>query len=211
MPPKPEQILLVEGIEDREVVYHICNHYRLDNRSLFAIEAKDGYERLRDDLRVRPRTFGMKAIGAVVDADEDLPHRWQSLRDTLESAGYPNVPEAPLAEGIILPRHDTLPRMGIWLMPDNQIAGILEDFLQKLILRGDVLLPWALNSVERLPERRFKPTYRSKAAIHTWLAWQEEPGTPLGQAMTKHYLHADHELAQRFITWVKNLFAPTSS
>ena len=51
--------------------------------------------------------------------------------------------------------------------------------------------------------------YRSKALIHTWLAWQEDPGTPLGLAVTKRYLDGDHALAQQFVQWLLRLF-PTS-
>ncbi|MGE6760171.1 DUF3226 domain-containing protein [Corallococcus interemptor] len=208
MPPKPERILLVEGAEDREVVYHLCNHHQLDNKQLFVVEAKDGYERLRDDLKVRPRVPGVKTVGVVVDADEDLAHRWQSLRDVLEHSGYTQLPGQPDAAGVIIPAQGTLPRIGIWMMPDNQLTGILEDFLQQLVSQGDPLLPAAFTALDTLPERRFKQAYRSKAAIHTWLAWQQEPGTPLGQAVSKHYLQADHELAQRFVAWMRRLFIP---
>ena len=48
--------------------------------------------------------------------------------------------------------------------------------------------------------------HKSKAEIHTWLAWQEEPGTPMGQAITKQYLDTNKELAKKFIGWLDNLF-----
>ncbi|MBN8230819.1 hypothetical protein JYK02_25210 [Corallococcus macrosporus] len=203
-----EQVLFVEGADDREVIYRICNHHSLDNKRLFAVEDKDGYENVREALQVKPRVLGMKAIGAVVDADEDLGPRWQSLRDALAYSGYTRLPELPDADGTIIPAQNDLPRIGIWLMPDNQIGGVLEDFLQRIIQQGDVLLPAAIDAVNGLPIRRFKPTYQTKATIHTWLAWQKEPGTPLGIAVSKHYLQADHELAQRFVAWMRRLFIP---
>ena len=65
---------------------------------------------------------------------------------------------------------------------NNRIAGMLEDFLSSLIREEDVLLARVVSCVDGIPseQRRFRNTYRSKALIHTWLAWQEEPGTPLG-------------------------------
>lgn len=208
MAPPKDQVLFVEGAEDREVIYRLCNHYSLDNKNLFAVEDKDGYENVREALQVKPRVLGMKAVGAVVDADKDLAPRWQSLRDALTYSGYVQLPEFPEANGTIIPAQKDLPRIGIWLMPDNQIGGILEDFLQRIIKQGDVLLPVAIKALAGLPERRFKPTYEAKATIHTWLAWQTEPGTPLGIAVSKHYLEADHELAQRFVAWMRRLFIP---
>ena len=42
--------------------------------------------------------------------------------------------------------------------------------------------------------------------MHTWLAWQEEPGIPLGLAVTKRYLDVDHVLARQFLQWLQRLF-----
>jgi hypothetical protein len=213
MPAKPERILLVEGREDREVIFHLCNHHGLDNRSLFEVIPKDGYENLRDDLRVRPRTFGHRAIGAIIDADANIALRWRSVCDALGACGYTGLPPAPDEQGTIISPQGPLPRIGLWLMPDNRLSGMLEDFIQQLIRQGDALLPHAQGSVDGIPPttRRFQEVHRTKAIIHTWLAWQEEPGTPLGQAVTKHYLDADHELARRFLAWLRNLFSPANA
>jgi hypothetical protein len=51
-----------------------------------------------------------------------------------------------------------------------------------------------------------KPTYETKALIHTWLAWQEEPGTPLGLAIKRQYFAGDAPLAAEFVNWLKRLF-----
>jgi hypothetical protein len=42
--------------------------------------------------------------------------------------------------------------------------------------------------------------------IHSWLAVQETPGTPMGLAITKRYLNTDDENCQVFIDWLKRLF-----
>ncbi|HST61263.1 MAG TPA: DUF3226 domain-containing protein, partial [Longimicrobium sp.] len=53
--------------------------------------------------------------------------------------------------------------------------------------------------------RRFSPVHRSKALIHTWLAWQEQPGSPMGQAIGKRDLDAQAPQAQRFVAWLQRL------
>lgn len=207
MPTKSTRVLLVEGKEDREVIYQLCNYHSINNRVLFEVETKEGYEGLRDDLMVRPLT-GVSTIGAIVDADVDAHARWDSLRTALSDAGYEDLPIEPAEGGTIIPRSGPLPSVGIWLMPNNRLAGILEDFLAFLIKEGDVLLEKAVLCIDSIPNehRRFRSSYRSKALIHTWLAWQEEPGTPLGLAVTKRYLNADHELAMQFLQWLTRLF-----
>lgn len=207
MPETCKRILLVEGRDDQEVVYQFCNYHALNNQSLFDVEPKNGYNSLRDDLMVRPHS-GVQIIGAIVDADTDPPGRWRELRSVLLALGYTDVPTEPSAGGTIVPGLPGLPSIGIWLMPNNRMAGMLEDFLASLIREGDILLERAVSCVDGIPaeQRRFRETYRSKALIHTWLAWQEEPGTPLGLAMTKRYLNADHTLARQFLQWLRRLF-----
>ena len=59
-------------------------------------------------------------------------------------------------------------------MPDNQRTGALEDFVVGMIAAGDELWPKAQADVIAIEEdkRRFRPTYLTKAQVHTWLAWQ---------------------------------------
>lgn len=100
-------------------------------------------------------------------------------------------------------------RLGIWLMPDNRLSGMLEDFMATLVRPDDALLAPARNAVDAIPadHRLFKPAFRAKAELHTWLAWQEEPGRPLGQAITKRYLDFANPGAEAFVAWVRRLFA----
>jgi len=100
-------------------------------------------------------------------------------------------------------------KMGIWVMPDNKSAGALEDFVGKLIAEGDTLWPKAQADVNGIPQadRRFKETYLSKAQIHTWLAWQEEPGTRMGETFKKKYLDPNHPQASAFVNWIRSLLA----
>jgi hypothetical protein len=93
-------------------------------------------------------------------------------------------------------------------MPDNTVPGMLEDFCRLLIPTNDPLWIRALRAVQAIPEseRLFSVQHAAKANIHTWLAWQEEPGKPIGQAITKKYLDADAPHALRLIAWLRSLF-----
>jgi hypothetical protein len=63
--------------------------------------------------------------------------------------------------------------------------------------------------VDEIPveERRFAAVHSVKALIHTWLAWQDDPGTPLGQAITKRYFDADAPHVDQLLAWLTRLFA----
>ena len=90
----------------------------------------------------------------------------------------------------ILRQERYLPRLGIWIMPNNQTSGILEDFLRFLVPQPNILFDHAKASVAAIPEgeRRFKQLTEPKAVVHTWLAWQEDPGLPFGTAITARFL-----------------------
>jgi len=52
----------------------------------------------------------------------------------------------------------------------------------------------------------FIDNHHSKAVVHTFLAWQDEPGMPLGQAITAKALDGNKPLAHNFSEFLKNLF-----
>lgn len=85
---------------------------------------------------------------------------------------------------------------------------MIEDFMSLLRPDDDVLWPIATDVVEKVIATKchFRPSYKSKACIHTWLAWQEEPGKPLGQAITKGFVNSDAPIGHILITWFRRLF-----
>ena len=94
----------------------------------------------------------------------------------------------PSSSGTVI-QEDGKPIVGIWLMPDNQIPGMLENFLSFLVPLNDPLWSFAEDVLEQVIKQdcRFPEVHKIKARVHTWLAWQKEPGKPLGQAITKQY------------------------
>lgn len=197
--------LLVEGADDAQVFFHLLRHYKLE--TLITIQQKDGVERLLASLEVELMRRAETRLGIIVDADIDTTTRWQSLRSRIVEAGFDNVPLYPEREGTIV-RQVGRPTIGLWLMPNNTIPGMLEDFISTLIPAEDILWPIAKEVVQQviIKERRFPQTQTIKAQIHSWLAWQAEPGKPMGQAITKHYLDATAFHAQQMIHWLRRLF-----
>lgn len=202
--------LLVEGSDDFHSLCNLFASRKIPNR--FGIKEKNGYPNLLKTLDVEVDKPGLIALGIVVDADEDLPGRWQSLRNRLAELGYTEIRNEPETHGAIAypVENPELPTVGIWIMPNNQIPGILENFIAFLIPDQETnpLWQYATQCVAAIPEEHQAfPTVRiPKALLHTWLAWQEEPGKPIGQAIAARYLDPDSESADCFIHWVKRLF-----
>ena len=93
-------------------------------------------------------------------------------------------------------------------MPDNQVTGILENFLRLLVPHPNALFDYVRRSVANIPasERRFNPLKEPKAIIHTWLAWQREPGMPPGNAITARFLDPNVPEVDVLVSWLKRLF-----
>ena len=144
------------------------------------IRDEGGFETLlaRLPVHLKPGT-DLERFGVVVDADADLQSRWQGIKRILERTGYDGIPDEPDRDGTIL-LHEDSPRVGIWIMPSNLLPGMLEDYLCYLVPEGDTLIDRARRCVDEIPveERCFIESHLTKALIHTWLAWQDDPGTP---------------------------------
>lgn len=199
---------MVEGPDDKHVVMHICGTRGLGKIDL--IHPYGGKDPLLDGIRVRLLESEIAALGILLDADEDLEARWQAISSRLSDAGYSEVPATSARDGAVIdaPRSTLLPRVGVWLMPNNQVPGILEDFLSFLVPSGDPLLERASDCIDAIAhgQRPFSDLKRPKALIHTWLAWQQEPGKPFGQAITARYLDPNLPTADLFADWLCRTF-----
>jgi hypothetical protein len=231
------RVLLVEGKDDLNVLGHILFNNDIeivennrvwkveDDKILGRILIRDQegvdkikkrldekfFENLLEDLSVELKGSEVIALGIIVDADLNLNARWQSVANKLRDLKYQDVPDLPKATGTICTGED-LPKIGVWLMPDNTLPGMLEDFVKLLVPdEQEKLLQRAVDAVEEIPkeEKLFITEHSDKTAkaqIHTYLAWQERPGVPYGVAIREKFLKADSEHTQNIMSWIKELF-----
>lgn len=204
-----KKVILSEGPDDQNAIYHLLKAHHLAE----VVEINKTIQGIDQLLTLVPTALkpgGLDTYAIIVDADADVDeelqwkHRWQSMRKLLTDCGY-TLPDSLDPKGLIL-EHDDLPRVGVWLMPDNTTRGMLEDFAKLLIPENDVLWPVALEATSKLPIQLFKSSFEMKANIHTWLAWQKEPGKPIGQAITKRFLNPRAPQAILFVAWIQQLF-----
>ncbi|RLD53420.1 MAG: hypothetical protein DRJ05_16520 [Bacteroidetes bacterium] len=199
-----DKVLLVEGKDDLFVFSDIFEKHKVVQS--FEIIDKVGVTSLLKSIPIHVKT-DISSIGIVIDADSDIEKRWVSLKSILSKIGY-NVPDKPNSLGTILYKKD-LPDFGVWIMPNNNENGMLEDFVKYLIPENDKIMPFVERTLLRLESEnlnKYKNIHKSKAEIHTWLAWQKTPGTPMGLAITKTYLETGSEMCLSFVNWINKLF-----
>jgi len=162
---------------------------------------------------------GLTHLGIIIDADteslrsnENQPAgRWQSLRDAcLKSEYIESLPEEFPSDGLIQKISNNNIKFGIWIMPDNRNQGMLETFLAYLVPENsNQLWQFAQKTAQEAKEKHqasFKEVHRDKANIYTWLAWQDEPGRQLHEAINETIFDATHPKAQDFVNWFKSLY-----
>lgn len=217
--------LLVGGPDDAHVLRNLLRHHSIPcvlatpaptpiqdevTQDAIAIEIMGGKDVLIGSLPLVLNRGELEQLAIIVDADSDLMARWRSVCQVLSKQGTVSLPETPESQGTVVEMEQPLHQVtvGIWIMPDNQLPGTLENFIACLVPAGDALWERARQCVNEIPaaDRRFPPERQSKAEIHTWLAWQEEPGKPLGQAVTARHLDTQAPHAQQLVGWLRRVF-----
>lgn len=204
---KGKKVLLVEGKNDCHVVLALCKYNSLpENFGIYQCENDIEILKRLNALIIQPEP--PESIGIVIDADmPDVNKRWQQIQQKIKDHGYA-FPEFPNVKGTILDNNQEKPNLGIWLMPNNKNPGMLEDFLLEMADEDTIAI--ASQCLETAKDKgltTFQDIHFSKALIHTYLAWQDEPGKALGQSITAHSLKPDTEIANIFVEWLKNLFS----
>ena len=213
----PENLVVVEGADDFYAIGHLCDIHKIMPFFRLEVPASEagmgdsgGYETLRESMEARFLQNELKAVGFIADADDNLNGRWNSLRDVLiKRCGYApeNVPANPDPAGTIIVQNGR-PKVGIWLMPDNQANGALEIFLRAMVRPDDPLWKYAEACVAGLPNvPSAERNWTNKAVLHTWLAWRKDtPGKPIGQAMGGRDFNPYAGNALAFLDWLRRLF-----
>jgi hypothetical protein len=218
----PTKLLLVEGIYDFHLLKNLLGQHNIE-----AVEHKRGIPLSDRKINIHPMETkaelgnnldlylpkgDIQQVGIVLDADNNVQGSYDSCYHHIAQHGEIVVrEELPTTGHIIQLKRFNQPDIivGIWLMPDNQQMGMLEHFASQLIPAEDMLWPLAQKTVAELPEKRFPLApndHTRKAELHTWLAWQKEPGKPMGIAVSFGYLQHTAPVAQNFLVWVRTLF-----
>jgi hypothetical protein len=207
--------LLVEGKTDKYLIEEICRDTKLSLQDItFQIPGSKqddgGISQLLKGLPIIIKNANQlgDVVGVVIDADLNAAGRWQHIRQLLTDVGY-SIQLTDVSQGLVVESHTVLPRFGLWMMPNNQDEGILENFIRQLIHEKDILQPEVEQILDGLRAKElqlFPDVKRPKAFIKTWLAWQEDPEISFGVAIKKKVLMTDAALCQQFTTWLKRLF-----
>ena len=210
-------LIIVEGENDKKFIHALAARMGsaiADELIRPAGSKSDVKSELKAQLK---STHLYNTVSVVLDADDNPDGTWQSILNILIQSGKYNVSlKTPMPAGGIIfdPKDSNDIRIGVWIMPNNQNAGMLEDFVATLMQDGDKVYEKAQNTIADLDAHRemydhlFKHVHLSKAVIYTWLAWHDSPEQTMGQAVQKNLfddLKLQSENCQNFISWLRQV------
>lgn len=225
----PGKVLLVEGPDDRD--FFLAALQRSNLQSVL-IEPKvpresnsnirgNGVDNLLTALELQINKLfdadGPEALGVVLDADHTTNDpscdfgfsvRRNQVTTILARHGWQPALSG-LSMGEVFQNANGLPPIGLWVMPDHNSDGMLEDFVTPLVkgLDQQNLLAHAQHTVSHLPTKLFNPVlHTTKANIATWRAWQKPPGITLSKLIGSGALDLSLSPAAEFIDWLKATF-----
>lgn len=230
------KILLVEGKKDAQVIKVLCETQQIRARIVDKLSPEDYQEEncfeiyvpkdsndeklLSEGIKSALLANGIQVVGIVLDADK--PKDNPAVQNRVDAIKYQLGMKKLLLNqsGTILKETDLqssehhrvkrLQQFGFWLMPDNKNPGMLEDFLMKIVNKPEACIDLATQCIESVKKQNchtFKLAHSSKAVIHTFLAWQDEPGNTLELSIKSGKFNKNAELSQKLIAWLKELFS----
>jgi len=124
--------LLVEGDNDQHVVWALCKKLSIpENFDVIDCGGRGGVVKL---IKAMLKTSDVETLGIVIDADEDLRGSWNSVKDILkrQDQGVAAPDELP-KDGWVGNLSNGFIKVGVWIMPDNNLNGMLEDFISFML------------------------------------------------------------------------------
>lgn len=220
--PAAARILLVEGQDDKHVLWQICrraasfsvHRERYDmsvtlrqGETAFGIAVKDIFSAVLEAIDTEILSPGRQSLGIMVDADSQPAQRWGQLKAAFP-IGIP-LPDNPVPAVLVLLEQPGQPRIGIWMMPDNRSPGELGDFIKQMIPPNAPVWAEAQHYIDNIqPEssRKFALENTDKAKLYAWLSTLKEPAR-MGAALSDGNLQTNGPLCQNFILWLERLFS----
>ena len=204
--------LIVEGEQDKRVIPELMEANGISwgekTKPIVYIDSYGGAQFITEDvISTELKASGLTTLGLIVDADNDLHARWQSVRNACLKS-IPDIPKE-LPETGLIHSINTGIKFGIWIMPDNQTRGMLETFLAYIIPnQSELIWKYAQEVVIEAKNKGapFVNAHTDKACIYTWLSWQKVPGRQLHNAVMERILDPQHPKAQVFVNWFKTLY-----
>lgn len=196
-------LLAVEGKDEYNFFTAILNDLSINTVQLVDLGGKDKFP-IELPLLMQLEGFrNLKVIGFVRDAEEKrAKSAFDSIRATLKKNRLP----APASMASFTPGP---PKTGIFIMPDNRGAGMLENLCLRT-LKGqpiDRCINDFMSCISAIMNSEEQAYFNeSKARVQTYLAFRAPLVNSLGLGALKRYWDFNHPCFEKLKQFLRNLF-----
>ena len=197
-----KSVLLLEGNDDCNIIDKFCKSNNIAANFGFCNCKNDN--KLLAKLDALLRENNKNIIGVILDADNNVDARYREIKDKVK--GFYILPKN-MPKGGLVHTEKGRPKLGVWIMPNNQDNGALEEFY--LTLATDIDTDFIDNVITQAENKKltsFKSQHRKKVIMHTYFSWQDSPGSPLHASINKIALDNNQNIAKAFSAWLVQLF-----
>jgi hypothetical protein len=174
------KLLLGEGVDEVRFLNALLKHLGILD---IQVEQYGGKQKLAAYLRTLatplPGFAQVISLAVTRDADDDAAAAFQSVCYGLQSANLA-VPAAHSQSA------GAGPKVHVFIMPDGQAAGMLEDLCLSAVAT-DPAFPCVADYFRCVLAAGRQPSNKAKASLHAWLASQVVPDKRLGEAAEVGY------------------------
>lgn len=222
-------LLIVEGISDKDFIQQLLEYeglnINLDIRVVTAPDVDKAISHTTKQAVIRALDAVIKQlddgsyerIGVLIDMDyqHDSPTpikqlNVQQLNVKLNQHNFIKTSQLSDDKGIYFNNPDFSHPIGVWLMPNNQDEGYLEDWIESCITdKRASYFDSAENFINSFNNAHFKPHVATKAKVYTWLAIQPKPSQDLSRCLSPKYdlLDKNSISYQNFKHWLVTTFS----
>jgi hypothetical protein len=197
---KSNKLLLVEGADDFHFFQELLKYLNIDDydKKILPVDGKDNFNTKVPTLTKLRGFDDLETLLIIRDADEDANNAFQSIYNIIKDKANLVPPYSPntISNGI--------PKIGIYILPDNYSPGSIEDLCLKLVEKLE-----AMNCVNTFIECTNKlddpPRKTSKAKVQAFLATKNDIAYALGRAAEKGYWDFDSTYLNDLKSFLENL------
>lgn len=194
---KPKQ-LLVEGRDEEFLFNALLEYLKIADVQVQNYRGKSRFKNFLSGFVVVPGFDNVQSMGIVRDADDSAETAFQSICGSLSGSGL-------LAPHQMLESVPGTPTIRVFIMPDNDQPGALED-LCLTAWENDPVMECVLDFMQCATTYASNPPNNiAKARIHAFLASREDPELRLGEAAQRRYLPWDVPAFNQLIGFLQSL------
>jgi len=192
-------LLLVEGSHEVKFFNCLLESMQIDDVQVERLGGKHLFKPNIKNLPGYPGFSGVTSIGIVRDANGSFEDTFRSVQNALRDGDFP-VPDQAIAPT------NTSPQVAVFITPDNESEGALEDLLM-VSVQGDPVFQCVDSYFDCLRGiQGHRHPHPSKARVQVYLAKEPEGDIHMGIASDKNVWPWDSPAFYDLKAFIRSLF-----